>query len=77
MVSVFFRLFGLTMRMERKQYFGVVHYEPVFWQRGYANGYKSKKVDTPAVTLSVSVPKATDQLEVCGERFFPQSLERG
>ena len=44
---------------------------------GYANGYKSKKVDTPAVTLSVSVPKATDQLEVCGQPFFPQSLERG
>jgi hypothetical protein len=31
---------------------------------GYANGYKSKKIDTPAVTLSVSVPKATDQLGV-------------
>ena len=62
MVSVFFRLFGLTMRMEREQYFGVVHYEPVFWQRGYANGYKRKKVDIPEDTLSMIVPKTTDHL---------------
>jgi transposase-like protein len=65
------------MRMEREQFFGVGHYQPVSWRLGYANGYKSKKVDTPAGSRSVSVPKATDHLEVCGEPFFPQSLERG
>ena len=77
MVSVFIRLFGLTMRIGREQFFGVGHYEPVSWRLGYANGYNSKKVDTPAGTLIVSVPKATDYLEVCGEPFLPQSLERG
>ena len=65
------------MRMEREQFFGVGHYQPVSWRLGYANGYKSKKVDTPAGSRSVSVPKATDHLEVCGEPFFLQSLERG
>ena len=77
MVSVFIRLFGLTMRIGREQFFGVGHYEPVSWRLCYANGYNSKKVDTPVDTLSVILPKATNHLEVCGEPFFLQSLERG
>ena len=77
MASVFTRLFDLAMRMEREQFLDAGHYERVPRRRGYANGYKSKKVDTPAGTLSLNVPKTANHLEVCGEPFFPQSLERG
>ena len=39
----------------------------------YANGYKPKKIDTAAGTLSVQVPKSRG-----GETpFYPQALERG
>ena len=77
MASVFARLFDLAMRMEREQFLDAGHYERVSRRRGYANGYKSKKVDTPAGTLSLNVPKTAGHLEGCGEPFFPQSLERG
>ena len=53
------------------------HSEPVSWRLGYANGYKSKKVDTPEDTLSVIVPKTTNTFDECGAPFFPQSLEQG
>ena len=41
--------------------------------RGYANGYKSKTLDTTAGTVTVDVPKAAG----ADEPFYPQSLERG
>ena len=77
MASVFARLFDLAMRIEREQFLDAGHYERVAGRRGYANGYKRKKVDTPAGTLRVNVPKTSNHLEVCGKPFFPQSLERG
>jgi hypothetical protein len=63
MTSVFPRLFVLAIHMERKQFLCAGDYEPVFWRLCNANGYKSKRVDTPAGTLSLSVPKTTDHLE--------------
>ena len=51
------------IHMEREQCLCAGEYEPVFWRLGNANGYKSKRVDTPAGTLSLSVPKTTDHLE--------------
>ena len=60
MVSVFTWLFDLAMRMEREQFLGAGHYERVFRRRGSADDYKSKKFDTSAGTLNVSVPKITD-----------------
>ena len=77
MASVFIRLFDLAMRMEREQFLDAGHYERVAARRGYANGYKSKKIDTPAGTLTVNVPKTASHMAGCGEPFFPQSLERG
>jgi len=77
MASVFARLFDLAMRIEREQFLGAGHYERASGRRGYANGYKAKKLDTPAGTLSLNVPKTAGHLEGCGAPFFPQSLERG
>jgi putative transposase len=66
-------LTNLAMRMERSQFLGADHYERGAARRGYANGYKSKKIDTPAGTLTLDVPKTSDS----DEPFYPQSLERG
>ena len=56
------------------------HVNPDMWRddpnpdrRGYANGYKSKTLDTTAGTVTVDVPKAAG----IDEPFYPQSLERG
>ena len=77
MASVFAGLFDLAMRIEREQFLGAGHYQRVNGRRGYANGYKTKKLDTPAGTLVLNIPKTAGHLDGCGEPFYPQSLERG
>jgi transposase-like protein len=71
---VFARTFELTMRIERERFLNAGLYERTTTRQGYANGYKPKRVDTPAGTVTVQVPKTADH---GGEPFYPQSLERG
>ncbi len=73
MGPVFARLFDLAMRIERERFLGAGHYERSADRRGYANGSKPKRIDTPAGTLRVNVPKTAGH----DEPFYPQSLERG
>ncbi|MCP5115475.1 MAG: IS256 family transposase [bacterium] len=73
MADLFAGLFDLAMRIERERYLGARHYERTPDRRGYANGSKPKRVDTPAGTVTVNVPKTADH----EEPFYPQSLERG
>jgi putative transposase len=73
MAQVMTTLMNLAMRLEREQYLGAGHYERSLGRRGYANGTKSKKIDTPAGTLTLDVPKTAG----AQKPFFPQSLERG
>lgn len=70
---VFASLFDLAMRIERERFLGAGHYERSASRRGYANGCKRKRIDTPAGTLSINVPKTAGH----DEAFYPQSLERG
>ena len=77
MASVFAGLFDLAMRMEREQFLDAGHDERSAGRRGDANGYKAKKLDTPAGTLSLHVPKTAGLVEGYGEAFYPQSLDRG
>ena len=72
--AVFARTFELAMQIERERFLGAGHYERTTDRRGYANGYKPKRIDTPAGTVNVAVPKTAGH---GGEPFFPQSLERG
>ncbi len=73
MAQVFTALFNLAMRLERERFLGAGLYERNPDRRGYANGYKSKTLDTMAGTVTVDVPKAAG----IDEPFYPQSLERG
>jgi putative transposase len=72
--SVFARAFELAMRIERERFLSAALYERTPGRQGYANGYKPKRIDTPAGTVSVQVPKTAGH---DGEPFYPQSLERG
>jgi hypothetical protein len=44
---VFASLFDLAMRIERERFLGAEHYERTPTRRGYANGSKPKRLDTP------------------------------
>ena len=72
--TVFGRAFELAMQIERERYLGAGLYERTAERRGYANGYKSKRIDTPAGTIAVDVPKTAGH---DGAPFYPHSLERG
>ena len=73
MATVFTRFFNLAMRFERENFLGARHYERNDERRGYANGVKSKRIDTPAGTLTLEIPKTAGT----EEPFYPQSLDRG
>ncbi len=73
MASVFAGLFNFAMRIERERFLGAGHYERTPERRGYANGTRSKKIDTLAGTVTVEVPKTAGH----EEPFYPQALERG
>jgi putative transposase len=73
MASMFTAMLNLAMRLERERHVGAQAYERTAERSGYANGYKARKVDTPAGTLTVQVPKSRG-----GDApFYPQALERG
>ena len=74
LAGVFARAFELAMQIERERFLGAALYERSPDRQGYANGYKPKRIDTPAGTVTVQVPKTAGH---DGEPFFPQSLERG
>ncbi len=57
MASVFAGPFNLAMRIERERFLCTGHYERSSERRGYANGSKPKKLDTPAGTVRLQVPK--------------------
>lgn len=71
---VFGQLFELALRIEREQFLKANRYERTPERQGYANGYKPKRIDTPAGTVTLQVPKTAGH---AGEPFYPQSLERG
>ena len=73
MAAAFTALLNLAMRLERERHVGAQAYERSPERSGYANGYKPKKLDTRAGTLTVQVPKSRG-----GEApLYPQALERG
>ena len=57
MAQVFTALFNLALRLERERFLGAGLYERNAERRGYANGYKSKTLDTTAGTVTVDVPR--------------------
>jgi putative transposase len=73
MAQVMTALMNVAMKLEREQFLGAAHYERDPGRCGYANGFKSKKIDTQAGTLRLDIPKTSGT----PEPFYPGSLERG
>ena len=73
MAATFTTLLNLAMRLEREQHLGAQACERTPERGGYANGFKPKRIDTAAGTLTLQVPRSRG-----GETpFCRQSLERG
>ena len=72
--GVFARAFELAMELVRERFLRAGRYERTTERQGYANGYKPKRVDTPAGSVTVQVPKTAGHGDT---PFYPQLLERG
>ena len=71
MAAAFTTLLEASMKAEREQVLGAAPFERTEQRRGYANGFKTKTLDTRLGRLRVNVPKAR------GIEFYPSSLEKG
>jgi transposase-like protein len=73
MARVLTTLFNMAMKLDRDRYLQANAYERTENRIGFANGYQSKKIDTPMGTLNVAVPKSAG----AEKPFYPACLERG
>lgn len=64
-------IFNKIMKLERNISLGANEYERTNERKGYANGYKSKKLNTRLGKLSLEVPKTR------GINFYPNCIEKG
>ena len=60
-----------AMRQERNKYLEADPYERTETRKGYANGYKTKKVKTRVGEITFDIPQTRD-----GD-FYPDALEKG
>ena len=60
-----------AMKLEREQHLGAEAYERTAERRGYANGYKPKRVKTRVGEIEFAIPQVRE-----GE-FYPGALEKG
>ena len=64
-------LMNEAMKLERAEVLGAMPYQRTEERRGYANGFKSKTVNSRLGRLSLKVPQTRDV------EFYPSALERG
>lgn len=69
--ELFSRLFNELMKAERESVLEAAPYERTESRKGYANGFKDKKIQTRFGKLELQVPQTR------GIAFYPQSLEKG
>ena len=73
-LAVFTAAYNMGMKVERGRFIGAEHYERAEGRRAFANGYKSKRIDTSAGTATLSVPKTAGHGDT---PFYPKALQRG
>jgi transposase-like protein len=64
-------LLNEAMKLERAEYIGAEPYQRTEQRRSYANGFKSKTVNSRLGKLDLQVPQTRDS------DFYPSALERG
>ena len=68
-------VYNLVMKVEQAQFLGASHYQRTgTHRRGYANGYKPKRLATSCGVLDLSVPKTANHGDT---PFYPSVIERG
>jgi transposase-like protein len=65
------RLFNELMKAERENALQAAPYERTEGRKGYANGFKDKKIQSRFGQLQLQVPQTR------GIAFYPQCLEKG
>jgi transposase-like protein len=70
-------LMNEAMKLERAEYLGAAAHERAPERRGYANGFKPKRVDTRLGRLELEVPQVRPLPEGPATDFYPRALERG
>jgi len=68
----FFSLLNQAMKIERLNALQDQPYQRTESRQGYANGFKSKTVQTPMGEMIFDIPQVRGDLE-----FYPSSLEKG
>lgn len=76
MAAVMEVVFNEAMKLERTDFLRAEPHERTAERRGYANGYKDKKVRSRLGELALKIPQVRD-LKEPGDGFYPKSLERG
>jgi transposase-like protein len=76
MASAVAALMNEVMKLERAAFLQAAPYERSDERRGYANGFKPKRVATRVGALDLQVPQVRGVPDG-GESFYPTSLERG
>ena len=66
-------IFNEAMKLERSGFLGAGLHERTPERRGYANGYKGKKVKSRVGELELKIPQVRDT----EGSFYPRSLEKG
>jgi transposase-like protein len=69
-------LINEASKLERSAFLGAGLYQRTSERRGYANGFKNKKVKSRVGELQLKVPQVRG-LRQGTEPFYPKSLERG
>ena len=73
-LAAFTAAYNTGMKIERERFIGAGRYERAEGRRAFANGYKPKRIDTPAGTATLSVPKTARHGDT---PFHPKALQRG
>jgi len=76
MASAMEVIFNEAMKLERAGFLRAEPHERSADRRGYANGYKDKKVRSRIGEMGLKIPQVRD-LKEPGYGFYPKSLERG
>ena len=71
MARVSGQLFEMAMQIEPEQHLNAAHYERTPERLGYANGYKPRRIDRLAGTVTIQVPQTAGHGD---DPFYPQSL---
>jgi len=69
-------LLNEAMKLERSSFLEAGPFERTENRRGYANGYKPKRIKSRLGQLDLDIPKVRG-LRGGGEPFYPKALERG